>query len=62
MVARMNWSEDLAVRKPGTMADPLNLTAPTTQSVALPMAWKSEGWSGWKLDGKRTLEVARVNP
>ena len=39
-----------------------SIAAQGTQSISLPMAWTSERWSGWRLDGKRTMEMAESTP
>jgi hypothetical protein len=62
VVARMDSKETLE-RKAGALPDPfITITTPIRQTVSLPMAWKSERWGGWRLDGKRTLEVTSVVP
>jgi hypothetical protein len=56
VVARVSSDESLD-RKGSALPDPtLSLTSPaSTQTLSLPMTWRSEGWSGWRLDGRRTL-------
>ena len=41
-------------RKAGSLPDP-NVALPVARSLSIPMAFRSEGWSGWRLDGRRTL-------
>jgi hypothetical protein len=56
VVARLDAEQSLE-RRGGTLPDPsLSLTVPvSSQTLSLPMTWRSEGWSGWRLDGRRTL-------
>jgi hypothetical protein len=56
VVARVSSDESLD-RKGGALPDPtLSLTSPaSSQMLSLSMTWRSEGWSGWRLDGRRTL-------
>ncbi len=56
VVARVSSDENLD-RKAGALPDPsLTLATPaSSQTLSLPMIWTSEGWSGWRLDGRRTL-------
>jgi hypothetical protein len=62
VVSRMNSEEDLQ-RKPGAIIDPsLTIGTPSTQVITVPMAWKTETWAGWLLDGKRTLEETPSSP
>jgi len=61
VVARVTADENLE-RRGAAIPDPtLTLTA-STGSLILPMSWRSEGWSGWRLDGKRSLELAGTTP
>jgi hypothetical protein len=59
VIAHIAPEESLA-RTGASLPDPVSLSvaASTAQSVALPMAWRNEGWAGWKLDGKRSLADA----
>jgi hypothetical protein len=62
VVATLDSQEQLQ-RRGRTIPDPtIAVTAGTSQPLALPMSWKNEGWSGWRLDGKRTLELAAAAP
>jgi len=61
VVAQLSLEEQFE-RKGNTLPDPSMITTPSTQTISLPMAWKSEGWSGWRLDGKHTLEVSKAHP
>jgi len=60
-VARLESAEELT-RKGFSLPDPSIVSAPPMQPVSIPMCWKSEGWSGWKLDGKRSLELTSASP
>jgi hypothetical protein len=55
-------SEEQFERKGNTLPDASVITTPSMETITLPMAWKSEGWSGWRLDGKRTLENSKAQP
>jgi hypothetical protein len=62
IVARLDTEEQLD-RRSLNMPD-ATISVPTTRSavVSLPMSWRTEGWSGWKMDGKRSLELAAAGP
>jgi hypothetical protein len=59
VVARLDTEDDVG-RDGGSIVDPSLVIAspPTSQSVSLPMSWRSDLWSGWRLDGTRTLVAA----
>lgn len=61
-VVRLETEE--AIERKGTVLPDPSIIAnpPSRESVSIPMAWKSEGWFGWKLDGKRTLELTSSTP
>jgi hypothetical protein len=54
-------TEDHLSRKGNALPDPSQLIY-ETQSVSLPVAWRSEGWSGWKLDARRSMELTGSAP
>jgi hypothetical protein len=61
-IARVDTWEDL-IRKASALPDAsIKPTGGEVGSIRLPMAWKDEGWFGWKLDGKRALELASASP
>ncbi|MFO0891244.1 MAG: hypothetical protein U0790_19135 [Isosphaeraceae bacterium] len=58
VLARLESEESLE-RRGSSIPDPtVVVPAAASESVPLPMIWKSEGWTGWKLDGEKTLELA----
>jgi hypothetical protein len=63
VVARLSSDENLD-RKGGALPDPsLAMAAPaSSQTLSLPMTWRSEGWSGWRLDGRLTLLRSLAGP
>ncbi len=61
VVARVALDENLE-RRGAAIPDPTLTLTLNTGSMILPMSWKSEGWSGWRLDGKRSLELAGTTP
>jgi hypothetical protein len=62
VIAWVSTSDDLE-RKGRALPDPTIVAASSNPSpVALPMFWRSEGWGGWRLDIKRTLELSKPAP
>jgi hypothetical protein len=60
VIARVD-SEEKLERRGNALPDPaLSMTTLESRPVILPMTWRSEGWSGWRLDGKRTLEFGNT--
>ena len=63
MVAHVSIEEKEELERRGNVLPDLSIVlAPTSQPVSLPMAWKSEGRAGWRLDGNRTLELSKAKP
>ena len=63
VVAHVSIEEKEELERKGNVLPDLSIVmAPTSQPVSLPMAWKFEGWAGWRLDGNRTLELSRAKP
>ncbi|WP_165219095.1 hypothetical protein [Aquisphaera insulae] len=60
-LARIETEEGLE-RKAGSLPDPTMPAVGSDVSLSLPMAWKSEGWAGWKLDARKTLELGPASP
>jgi hypothetical protein len=60
VIARVNTVENLE-RTGFGLPDPSIMTA-VNSSLFLPMVWKTEGWGGWRLDGKRTQELSKTAP
>ncbi len=62
VIAWVSTSDDL-VRRGRALPDPTIVAASSNPSpVSLPMFWRSEGWGGWRLDLKRTLELSKAMP
>jgi hypothetical protein len=61
VVAHVSIEEDLQ-RKGINLPDASITVMPTGPTLSLPMAWNSEGWAGWRLDGKRTQELSKPRP
>jgi len=61
VVAQVSIEEGLE-RKGNVLPDASIAVMPTSSAVSLPMAWKSEGMAGWRLDGKRTQELSKAAP
>jgi hypothetical protein len=53
VIATTFLGEESMERKPGTLPE-ASVSVPSTSSISIPMCFRSEGWSGWRLDGKRT--------
>lgn len=54
-------SDDQLERRGSSLPDPLSTVSTSVEhTLSLPMWWRTEGWSGWRLDGKRTLELAEL--
>jgi hypothetical protein len=62
VVALVSIEEQELERRGNVLPDASIVMAPTGQPVSLPMAWKSEGRAGWRLDGNRTLELFKAQP
>ncbi len=63
VVAHVSIEEKEELERRGNVLPDLSIVlAPTSQPVSLPMAWKSEGRAGWRLDGNRTLELSKAQP
>jgi hypothetical protein len=62
VVSRMNSEEDLQRKGIALPDSSLSIGSPATRVITVPMAFKTEGWSGWLLDGKRTLEETPSSP
>jgi hypothetical protein len=58
LVAQVSIEEGLE-RSGNLLPDASSVVTPITPPLSLPMAWKSEGRSGWRLDGKRTQELSK---
>ncbi|QEH33057.1 hypothetical protein OJF2_15530 [Aquisphaera giovannonii] len=51
--------EETIERKGNALPDPTLTLAPSAGNwLSLPMAWKAEGSAGWKLDPRKTLDLA----
>ncbi len=59
VVAQVSIQED-TVRKATSLPDASENSAPPMTPVTLAMIWRSAGWGGWQLDGRRTQEIAKV--
>jgi hypothetical protein len=60
-VARVDTREDIQ-RRGAALPDPsISALSTPSSSISFPVAMKSEGWGGWKLDGRRTLELTNVS-
>ena len=53
VIATTFLGEETLERKAGSLPD-ASVSMPGTATVSIPMCFRSEGWSGWHLDGKRT--------
>lgn len=60
VIARVHTVENLERRGFG-LPDQSIVTA-VNSPMYLTMVWKSEGWGGWRLDGKRTQELSQTAP
>jgi HAMP domain-containing protein len=58
VVAQVSIEEGLE-RRGNLLPDASSVVTPIISPLSLPMAWKSEGRSGWRLDGKRTQEISK---
>jgi hypothetical protein len=54
VIATTFLGEGSLERKAGSLPDP-TISLPVSRSLSIPMSFRSEGWSGWRLDGRRTL-------
>jgi len=61
VVAMVSTEEGLE-RKGGALPDTAIVPGSSSQSLTLPMAWKVDGIAGWRLDGGRTRELAKLVP
>jgi len=60
VIAWVSTSEDLE-RKGRALPDPTIVAASANPlPISLPMFWKYEGWGGWRLDLKRSLELSKA--
>jgi hypothetical protein len=62
VLASINTEESLERRGKNLPDESIVVTTTSNQPVSLPMGWTSEGWSGWRLDGKRTQELVAASP
>ena len=62
VVAHVSIEEHELERKGNVLPDVSIVMATTGQPVSLPMAWTSDGRTGWRLDGNRTLELFKAQP
>lgn len=53
VIATAFLGEGSLERKAGSLPD-ASVSLPTARSLSIPMTFRSEGWSGWLLDGRRT--------
>jgi hypothetical protein len=54
VIATTFLGEESTERKAGSLPDE-SVAVPSAGSISLPMCFRSEAWSGWHLDGTRTL-------
>jgi hypothetical protein len=64
VVVRLSSDENLDRKAGGALPDPsLAMAAPESgQTLTLPMTWRSETWSGWRMDGRLTLLRSLAGP
>ena len=53
-IATAFLGEGSVPRKPGSLPE-ATIAPPSSRTLSIPMSFRMEGWSGWRLDGRRTL-------